>query len=129
VFETPSSKSTFGPFRVNVRRMQTYKDARDAGRLRGLRRLVSGDGLDRADLFDLYAESWSLFYYLLRREPKAFQAYLHELSDRPPAAGKDDGKRELETFQRHFGENLDAVEAEWSRYMTRLIQTNQDEMN
>lgn len=128
VFETPSSKSTFGPFRVNLMRLQMYKNARDAGRLRGVRQLVDGK-LDGADLFELYAESWSLFYYLLRRKPNEFKAYLHALADRPPTRpGEDRGALELQVFAEHFGDDFEETQKNWSIYMDRLIRGNEDEL-
>jgi len=126
MFETPSSKTTFSAYSLNAARMNDYHRAKQEGRLLGARRLLSAEELPADRMPEAYAEAWSLFFYLLKRQPRELRAYLHELTRRQPAGDPHAGKPdELELFTRHFGADLAEFQQRWDRFMDRLMATNQ----
>jgi hypothetical protein len=66
-----------------------------------------------------YGESWALTYFLLRTRSKEFAAYLTELSQYPPLQPPDQ-KRRLSDFRKHFGEDLDKLDRDFIKFMSRL---------
>ena len=66
-----------------------------------------------------YGESWALTYFLLKTHGKEFAAYLTELSRRPPLEPTDP-KRRIADFQKYFGEDLDKLDRDFIKYMSRL---------
>jgi hypothetical protein len=66
-----------------------------------------------------YAEAWALVYYLRKQRPRQFVAFLDLLRtpDPDPAPRSD---RTLAAFCAVFGEDLDALEASWLRYLAGL---------
>lgn len=122
MFETPATRRAIGPYLVNEERMNTYRNARDANRLFGLEALLTLNDVPSDRLLDAYAESWSLFFFLLKRHPKEFSEYLHELSERKETFSPDDrAAKEIETFKRHFGDDLGAIETKWRRFIDRTM--------
>jgi Protein of unknown function (DUF1570) len=61
-----------------------------------------------------YAESWLLVYYLMKNEPKKFQAYLAALKD-----AKNDSKR-VELFEKAVGPTK-TIAAQVDRYLKKLL--------
>lgn len=54
------------------------------------------------EILDAYAEAWALNYYLIKRKPKQFVAYLKELSNLPPLTEVEETER-VTFFEKHFG--------------------------
>ena len=122
-FEAPdlsSSRGWRGIGRVNYPRLERFHKnlpawnegtleemLRDSRRFRDPRRAV-----------DAYADAWALNYYLIKYEPKAYTAYLKDLSEKPPLI-EDEPKERLEEFRKHFGD-LRKLEQDFLKQMSRV---------
>jgi len=67
---------------------------------------------------DAYAEAWALTYFLIRRYPDEYVAYLRRLSKKRPLFW-DDAETRLGEFRQAFGNDLEKLDADFVRYMTR----------
>ena len=122
-FETPDLKSNRG-WRgigtINRNRLGQFRRFQATQATNSLESLLSTD--DRVRNGDTavaaYAESWALCYFLLKRYPQQFVAYLADQSHKAPLVYDTPRDRLLE-FQRHFGE-VSALEEEFRRYMKRV---------
>jgi hypothetical protein len=96
-----------------------------------LERLVRDVGFGRGYQRDLYAQAWSLVYYLRTRHPSEFLTFVDLL--RNPIAGPDSddeasgdsaleprGERFFAAFRRAFGQDTDALERDWHRFMAGI---------
>ena len=86
-----------------------------------LERLVRDTGYGRGYQRDLYAQAWSLVYYLRSQHPEQFLTYL-DLLRSPDAtlAELSPSDRYFTAFQRAFGTDLPALEADWHEFMSSL---------
>ncbi len=123
-FETPdlSSSRTWrnigGINASRLRRLQSYLPRRPAD---SLRTLITDDNRFRntSQALDAYAEAWALTYFLFHQHPRQYVDYLKTLSKKKPLV-MDTPQQRLREFQAAFGDNLDALDAEFLRYVTRL---------
>ena len=67
---------------------------------------------------DAYAEAWALTYFLIRRHPEQYVAYLRVLSAKKPMLW-DDAPTRLAEFKQAFGDDLKKLDADFLRYMLR----------
>ena len=67
---------------------------------------------------DAYADAWALNYYLIKYQPKAYTAYLKDLSEKRPLID-DDPKQRLAEFRKHFGD-LHKLEQDFLKQMSRV---------
>jgi hypothetical protein len=123
-FETPdlsSSRSWSGIGNVNYSRFDRYLDNYDAGRVTPLARMISDDQVfrDPETAVDSYAQAWAWNYFLIRWKPKEYAAYLKMLAEKPLLVD-DDPKKRLAEFRKHFGADLEHLEAEFYRRMDRV---------
>jgi hypothetical protein len=68
---------------------------------------------------DAYAESWALTYFLLKRHGPQYVEYLKRLSEKKPLF-YDDPETRLAEFKQAFGDDLQKLDAEMVRAMSRL---------
>jgi hypothetical protein len=68
---------------------------------------------------DAYAEAWALTYFLLNRHSEQYVSYLKLLSQKKPFFW-DDAPTRLAEFKQVFGEDLQALDAEFLRYTAKL---------
>jgi hypothetical protein len=83
--------------------------------------LVRDSGYGRGYRRDLYAQAWSLVYYLRVQHPPQFLTFLDLL--RGPDASLADlspGERSLTAFRRAFGSDLETLERGWHQYMATV---------
>jgi hypothetical protein len=123
-FETPdlsSSRSWSGIGNVNYSRFQRFVDNHDSGRVAPLVKLIGGDDMfrDPETAVDSYAQAWAWNYFLIKWKPKEYAAYLKMLHDKPVLVEDKPPKRVAE-FRKHFGDDLDALEADFYRRMMRV---------
>ena len=123
-FETPdlaSSRSWSGIGNVNYSRFDRYLDNHDAGRVTPLARMIGDDQIfrDPETAVDSYAQAWAWNYFLIRWKPKEYAAYLKMLADKPLLVD-DDPKKRLAEFRKHFGDDLESLQAEFYRRMDRV---------
>ena len=78
--------------------------------LRDDRRLSTADG---------YAEAWALNYYLINAKGKQFQAYMQTLGGKSPLV-KDTAETRLAEFRMAFGDDLETLDKDFLRYMSRV---------
>jgi hypothetical protein len=68
---------------------------------------------------DAYAEAWALTYFLLKQRPKQYVEYLQQISRKKPLVW-DKPETRLREFQSAFGQDLQALDAEFLRFMAKL---------
>ncbi len=122
-FETPSLGSSGGwrgigkvnPSRLS--RFQKYAPVRGPDSLPSLlrtdKRLQQSEGV-----LEAYAESWALVYYLLKKRPKEFVAYMKMLSEKKPLMQETEEER-IEQFEEIFGD-LRRLDADFAKQMQRV---------
>lgn len=120
-FETPDLASSQGwrnvggvhPSRLDRFRRFVPKRAGDS-----LQTLVSGDDRFRQPdtALDAYAEAWALTYFLIRKYTSQYIRYLQAMAEKPPLI-YDTPEERLETFRSVFGQDLQALDAEFLEYM------------
>lgn len=122
-FETPDLKSSRGwrgigtVNRIRLSQLRRFESTRPTDSLRTL--LATDDRVrDGETAVAAYAESWALCYFLLRRYPKEFVAYLADQANKKPLVYDAPDQRLLE-FQRHFG-NVVTLDEEFQRYVEKL---------
>ncbi len=68
---------------------------------------------------DYYGLSWSFTYFLYKKKPKQFAAYLQTISAKT-AADVDSPTLRLLDFEEHFGDDWDKLQKEYARYIRSL---------
>jgi hypothetical protein len=120
-FETPDLKRSKGwggigaVNRVNLLNFRKYLETRPRG---SLAQLLSDDKRfrDPKTSADAYAEAWALNYFLIRTRKAAYIRYLQDLAALPPQRFLEPDER-IAQFRQHFGDDLDALEAEFLKHM------------
>jgi len=123
-FETPDVRNAKGwgtVGLVNRSRLAQFREYLGRRPADSLATLVTDDKRFRntQGALDAYAEAWALTYYLIRRRPKEYVAYLEALSAKKPLEW-DDAATRLREFQRAFGDDLKKLDAEFTQYVLRL---------
>jgi hypothetical protein len=123
-FETPDLRSRTG-WRgigaVNPIRLPRFKELLLTRTPEALSQTLTEDERfrDANTALDAYAESWAMVYFLTKVYREEFAAYLQELSEQPPLVNGTPEKR-IELFKKHFGEDMNAFEQKFIRFMGRL---------
>lgn len=119
--DTRSSSGWAGAGRVNAYNLQQirfYLRNRPPDSLASLltqdERFRKGDTSAAA-----YGECWGLTFFLIKKKPKEFVAYLKKLRDRPPG-NPSDSKERLEDFLASFGQDLEKLDKDFVRMMAGL---------
>ncbi len=123
-FESPDLKNgtgwrTIGRVnRYRLREFQSNLRHRPANRLE---QILTDDSLFRSSKTGgaAYADAWALTYYLIRKRPKDFVAYLREFSKLQPLENLSAEQR-LRQFRKYFGSDLEELDRAVIRYMSRL---------
>ncbi|WP_158264776.1 DUF1570 domain-containing protein [Blastopirellula marina] len=123
-FETPdvsSSRGWRGIGEISKPRLgQFQKTARQNGQPFLPDLLTNDDSLRKAaTALDRYAQAWALTYYLQKRMPDEYDAYLKELSQIEPLNDPPEGAR-MKMFQKHFGADILKLEGEVREMMMNL---------
>jgi len=66
-----------------------------------------------------YALAWGLTYYLVRKQPKEFAAYLKLLQEKTPLSEDNDAIR-IEDFESCFGKDWTKLHRDFVNFMKRL---------
>ncbi len=123
-FETPDLSSAKGWRNiggVNTVRLagfRQYLPRRAAG---SLATLIADDKRlrDPRQAADAYSEAWALNYFLIHHRAKQYEAYVKMLSAKSQLIwDKPEGR--LKEFRKHFGEDLDQLDAEFLRQMNKM---------
>lgn len=120
-FETPDLESARGWRNiggVHALRLEHFRRYRKQRSPDSLQTLITDDDRFRhpETATDAYAEAWALTYFVIRRYAKQYHEYLQVMADKPPLIYDSPDER-LEEFQRIFGEDLEAFDAEFLEYM------------
>ncbi len=123
-FETPDLssskgwKSIGGINRPRLAQFSTYLKNRPPD---SLRTLIEKDERFRNPQtgLDAYAEAWALTYFLLKQHPKQYLEYLERISQKKPLVWDTPDTR-LAEFQAAFGQNLQALDAEFVRFIVKI---------
>ena len=123
-FETPdlsSSRGWRGIGNVNYARWDRFRENEARGRNAPLARLIADDQLlrDPETAVDGYAQAWAWNYFLIRWRPDQYAAYLQDIAARPVLTAASPAER-LAQFREHFGDDLDALQADFYRRMQRI---------
>ena len=122
-FETPDLRSSKGwrtVGRVNEIRLAHFHDYLRRRPADSLATLLGDDArLKNTETSqDAYAEAWALTYFLLKRHPEQYVEYLRLLAAKKPLFW-DDPQTRLAEFQQVFGDDLEGLDADLVRTMTR----------
>lgn len=130
-FEAPkagSSRGWRGIGQVNHRRLATFRRNLPKWNASRLPTLIGSDKplRDPRTGGEAYADAWALNYYLIKKRPKDYTAYVQMMSEREPfevqPADQSESaamKERLEDFEEHFGP-VTELQAEMLRAMSRL---------
>ena len=122
--ETPdlrSNRSWSGFGNINYSRWDRFRQNVNSGKARKLESLLAND--DRISnsrtAVDAYAAAWAWTYFLIKWRPDEYVAYLKTISEKPQLT-RDDPQTRLADFRKHFGDDLNALEADFIRRMSRI---------
>jgi hypothetical protein len=123
-FESPDFKSSNGwggtgkVNYYNLNNLRLYAPQRPADSIARL--LVRDELLRQGETTTAaYAESWGLTFFLIKKYPKPFTEYLKLLHDRPLGNPADE-KQRLAEFRHCFGEDLNKLDKEFTRFINGL---------
>jgi len=87
----------------------------------GLEKLLTDDKRfrDPKTSADAYSEAWAFTYFLIRTRRDEYVKYLRSLASRPLTEYQEPAER-LAEFQKFFGNDLSALEADFLRYMQQV---------
>ena len=68
---------------------------------------------------EAYAEAWALNYFLIRRYPREFVAYLKQLSIKHPLV-QDSKEKRVAEFKAAFQDDFEKLDREFLRFMKRV---------
>lgn len=123
-FETPdlkSNRSWTGIGKVNYSRWDRFRQNANNGKAGDLRSLIANDeriSTSRTAV-DAYAEAWAWTYFLIKWHPEKYVAYLKTISEKPQLA-VDKPQTRLADFQKHFGDDYEALRDDFVRRMSRI---------
>ena len=123
-FETPdldSKRGWGGIGNVNYTRLKRFRQNAANGKVGSLRCLVADDRRIKTPIsaVDAYAEAWAWNYFLIRWRTKQYVAYLKMLAEKGPLVWDEPATR-LAEFRKYFGEDVQALEADFVKRMSRL---------
>ena len=123
-FETPdlsSNRSWSGTDKVNYDRWDRFRENYRNGKVANLKTLIATDERLRhpRTALDGYAEAWAWNYFLIKWHPKKYSKYLKMLSEKDRLS-QDEPEIRIRDFQDHFGEDLQKLEEEFVRRMSKV---------
>ena len=111
-FEVVRGGRWAGVGRANDLRLPDWRALRPAPRLAPIAR---DEGFGRGYRRDLYAEAWSLVYFLRKAHPAEFTRFLDLL--RTPSSAPRNDVQTLALFRTCFGDDVSILEGEWHRFL------------
>lgn len=123
-FEAPDLNSQRGwqkpglVFYQRLNRFRAFLPKRPADSLETL--ITTDDRLrGEATALDAYAEAWAFNHFLLNRKSEEYAEYLTFMASKKPLEVDEPATR-LADFQKFLGEDLQALDAEFLKYVARL---------
>lgn len=121
-FESPDfkNKSGWSMGKVNRHNLLKFKQNFRQRKPDSLSTLISTDKrlLNSREAALAYPESWALTFFLMKTMKEEFRGYLTELQELPPLGPMLEKKR-VETFKKYFGEDMQVLERNFLRYISR----------
>ena len=122
-FEAPdlsSGRGWRGIGKVNYPRLRTFRQNLPQWHSGKLAAMLASDKVFRDPRTgpDAYADAWALNYYLIKKRPKDYTAYVRKLAEKP-ALVVDTVDERLDEFREHFGE-ISEVERAFLAAMARV---------
>jgi hypothetical protein len=123
-FEAPDLKNPSGwggIGKVSGHNLAIFRHALASNQGISLSHLIQEDSAfhDPKTVSVAYGESWALSYFLMKTKGKELAAYLKEMNTRPPLEPSD-SKRRLSDFERFFGGDIEKIEKDFVKYMSRV---------
>ncbi len=123
-FESPDLNSSWGWSgigKTNQYQLNAFKRLSPASESDWITPLVQDDEqfTNPATVSLAYARSWALTYFLMKSKPKEFAAFMKEMSEEIPLAPTN-SRRRLETFYKHFGQDVQSLQNDLLRRISRL---------
>ena len=123
-FEAPDLRSKRGwrtPGRINEPRLDLFISNHANRPADAIAKMVSDDARFQTAETGLaaYADAWAFNYFLLKRKPREFAAYLKHMSTHKPQVTVTPQQR-LADFTRFFGDDLESLERDFIKYMKKL---------
>ena len=123
-FEAPDLRSKRGwrsPGKLNQPRFELFVQNYANRTPDAIERMVTEDAQFQTaeTALPAYADAWAFNYFLLKRKPREFAAYLKHMSTHQPQV-KITPQQRLADFTRFFGEDLDKLERDFIKYIKKL---------
>lgn len=123
-FETPDLSNNRGwraIGRVNHMRLVSFKQSLQRRPADSLNLMLTSDKRfrDQETALDAYAESWAFCYFLLKEHEEEFVDYLKLMSQKSQQKA-DSKKTRLNDFRKFLGEDLQALDREFLKYIEKL---------
>ena len=125
VFESPGIRSSTAGrgrafTRINRDRYLWFQNyAQSRRKPKSLAAFVCSDHKFQSATLDAYAEAWALSFYLIETRPSKYAGYLKAIAERDPLKDYPAEER-LADFQNAFGNDLEMLEADFLRFISRL---------
>lgn len=125
VFESPgvrdsSSRRGKAFERANKERYIWFRNfVKDRRKPNSLAAFVSSDKMFQTAALDAYSQAWALSFFLVETRSAKYAKYLKTIASRDPLDDYPAEKR-LEDFQKAFGSDLEMLEADFLRFISRL---------
>ncbi|MDR2756033.1 MAG: DUF1570 domain-containing protein [Planctomycetaceae bacterium] len=122
--EVPDSGKRAGWSRTpkpNLRRLNTLKIYLQQNPVEPLQTIIRSDALfnNAATAANSYATAWGLTYYLIKRRPKEFTAYLKKIQEKN-ILSEDSPEIRIQDFEECFGDNWNKILKDCIDYLKKL---------
>lgn len=105
--------------KINRSRYVHFRNYLERRPAKSLSEFLQNDDLFKSATLDAYSQAWALTFYLMETRSQQYGRYLKAISSRPPLETYEPDAR-LEDFRQAFGQNIESLETEFLRYMSRL---------
>jgi hypothetical protein len=105
--------------RINRYRLDEFRSGAESREANWLPQLVAGDEPFKSNVFDAYAQAWTLAFYLCETRPQEFSAYMARVAKRKPFTAYPPAER-LNDFQAVFGSDFKLLGAHLQRFVDGL---------
>lgn len=106
--------------KINRSRYLHFRNYMERRPAKSLAEFLQSDDLFKSAPLDAYSQAWALTFYLMETRSQQYGRYLKVISSRPPLETYEPDAR-LEDFRQAFGQNIESLETELLRYMSRLV--------
>ncbi len=105
--------------RINKYRLGEFRKGAAEREANWLPQIVAGEEPFKSDVFDAYAQAWTLAFYLCETRPQEYSAYLAKVAAREPFTDYPSEER-LRDFMHYFGADFKLLTAQLERFVAKL---------